>query len=130
MKNGILINFSGHALSQDAIDSLSEQYKEIIQAAPINFDFTDRVEEQLENLIVSLSCQIDGTQPITIIPPGQSTLSILLVTYLHGLMGNFPAICYLELSDSGIYLPKMEFSINSNHVRSAGRKFRAKVFAA
>lgn len=130
MKNGILINFSGHALSRDAIDSLSEKYKEIIQAAPINFDFTDCVEEQLENLIISLGCQIDGTQPITIIPPGQSTLSILLVTYLHGLMGNFPAICYLELSDSGIYLPKMEFSINSNHVRSAGRKFRAKVFAA
>lgn len=130
MKNGILINFSGHALSQGAIDSLSEQYKQVVQAAPINFDFTDHVEQQLENLIISLGCPIDGTQPITIIPPGQSTLSILLVTYLHGLMGHFPGICYLELSDAGIYLPKMEFSINSNHVRSAGRKFRAKVFAA
>jgi hypothetical protein len=130
MKGGILINFSGHQLSRDAIDHLSNHYEEIVQAAPINFVFADSVEDQLENLVISLRCQIDGTKPVTIIPPGQSTLSILLITYLHGLMGHFPAICYLELSDSGVYLPKMEFSINSNHVRSAGRKFRAKVFTA
>jgi len=129
MKGGVLINFSGHQLSQEAVDFLSEHYEEIIQAAPIDFDFTDSIEEQLENSIINLCCSIDGARPVTIIPPGQSTLSILLMVYLHGIMGHFPAICYLELSDSGVYLPKVEFSINLNGVRSAGRRVRVKVFA-
>lgn len=128
MKSGIIINFSGHPLSREAFLALSEHFEEVIQAAPISFDFTGSVERQLEDIVVGLRCKIDGTKSVTIIPPGQSTLSILLITYLHGLMGHFPAICYLELSDSGIYLPKIEFSINSNHVRSAGRNFRTRSF--
>lgn len=130
MKTGIIINFSGHPLSQEAIQFLSENYDEVVQAEPINFDFTHPVEEQLESLLISLPCTVDGTKPVTVIPPGQSTLSVLLITYLHGILGHFPAICYLELSDNGVYLPKVEFSINSNNLRTAGRKFRAKVFKA
>ena len=95
MKNGLLINFSGHPLSPEAIENLSQYYEEIVQAKPINFDFGGPIEEQLEALISGLRCSIDGTRHITVIPPGQSTLSILLVTYMHGLMGHFPAICYL-----------------------------------
>lgn len=130
MKSGLLINFSGHPLSPEALERFSRHYDEVVQARPITFDFSGPIEEQLEELVASLRCSIDGTRPITVIPPGQSTLSVLLVTYMHGLMGHFPAICYLELSDAGVYLPKAEFSINSNHVRAAGRRFRAKVFAA
>lgn len=117
-------------LSHDAIQFLSDYYEEVIQAEPINFDFANPAEEQLESLLTNLPCTIDGTKPVTVIPPGQSTLSILLITYLHGIMGHFPAICYLELSDSGVYLPKVEFSTNSNHLRTAGRKFRARFFKA
>lgn len=130
MKNGIIINFSGHPLSKDAMQFLSDHYEQVIQSEPVNFDFTNRAEEQLESLLIDLPCTIDGTKPVTVIPPGQSTLSILLITYLHGIMGHFPAICYLELSDHGVYLPKVEFSINSNNLRTAGRKFRTKVFKA
>ena len=128
MKVGVLINFSGHPLSNEALFDLSSIYETVVQAQPINFDFFSSPENQLEQIVESLEIKIDGTKPVSIIPPGQSVLSVLLTAYLHGLLGHFPSICYLQLSDSGIYMPTAEFSINSNRIRNAGRKFRSNIF--
>lgn len=127
-ETSIAINFSGHPLCQETIAILTRKYGKVINASPINFDFSKNVEEQILDYINKIGIKIDGTVPITIIPPGQSTLAIILVAYIHGLTGNFPSICYLELSDDGRYLPKAELYINSNKIRSAGRKYRSNSF--
>ncbi len=122
--NSVLINFSGHSLSQEAIDELKLTYGNLVDAKPIEIAFNDNVEKQIKSLIESLSVKIDGSFSITIIPPGQATFAILLVSYLHGLIGHFPNICYLERTNSGIYLPKTEYQVQPQEIRSAGRKFR------
>lgn len=122
--NSVLINFSGHSLNQEVIDELKSIYGELIDARPIEITFNDDVEKQIKGLVESLSVKIDGTFSITIIPPGQATFAILLVSYLHGLIGHFPNLCYLERTNSGIYIPKTEYQVQPQEIRSAGRKFR------
>lgn len=125
--SGILLNFSGHALSRDALTILSNQYDDIIGIPYFEFDFAGDTQGQLTALIDTIPLHLDGSRPITIIPPGQSTLAILLVSFIHGMIGHFPRLCYLEASGSGIYLPRFEYEIAAQTVRSAGRKYRAKL---
>ncbi len=120
----VLINFSGHPLNQEAIVELSSAYGKLIDAKPIEIAFNEDVENQIKTLIENLPVKIDGSFSITIIPPGQATFAILLVSYLHGLIGHFPNLCYLERTNSGIYLPKTEYEVQPQEIRSAGRKFR------
>lgn len=122
--NSVLINFSGHPLNQEAIAELNSAYGKLIDAKPIEIAFNDDVENQIKTLIENLPVKIDGSFSITIIPPGQATFAILLVSYLHGLIGHFPNLCYLERTNSGIYLPKTEYQVQPQEIRSAGRKFR------
>ncbi|HDR8859214.1 TPA: hypothetical protein QDA74_003712 [Burkholderia territorii] len=125
--SGILINFSGHALSRDAQNILSSQYDEIIDTPYFEFDFSGDTQSQLSDLIDTIPITLDGSRPIAIIPPGQSTLAILLVSFIHGMIGHFPRLCYLEVSESGVYLPRFEYQIAVQAVRSAGRKYRSKM---
>ncbi|CAI8954174.1 CRISPR-associated protein Csx15 [Pseudomonas sp. IT-P294] len=122
--NSVLINFSGHSLNQKVIDELTSTYDKLIDAKPIEITFDGDVEKQIHGLVESLPVKIDGSFSITIIPPGQATFAILLVSYLHGLIGHFPNLCYLERSNSGIYIPKTEYQVQPQEIRSAGRKFR------
>ncbi len=123
-----VINFSGHALSAEAESILKSNYGEIINLEPYDFDFGKEVEPQIEQIISNIPCKLDGTISLTVIPPGQSTLSILVVSYLHGLTGHFPKLCYLEIDESGLYLPKTEYEINTQNIRTAGRRFRKILF--
>lgn len=124
----VIINFSGHSLCGETESILKEKYDQVIDVPPYDFDFGGNVETQLKGLIENLTCKVDGTTSLTIIPPGQSTFSILLVSYIHGLTGHFPKICYLELGDVGLYFPKVEYDIDAQKIRSAGRKFRNYVY--
>lgn len=127
---GLLINFSGHALSQEATSILGKRFERVVNVRPIEFDFSEDVDGQMKNIFREIPCKLDGSCPITIIPPGQATLSILLVTYLHGAIGHFPSICYLEATADGLYLPKVEYVMSMQSVRSAGRKWRGSMFSA
>lgn len=124
----ILINFSGHKLSHEAQKELQLNFNTIIDTRPIEIKFDDYVEQQITSIINELPIKIDGSSPITIIPPGQATFAILLVSYLHGLMGHFPNLCYLERSSKGIYLPRTEYVVQPHEIRSAGRKFRSSLY--
>ena len=124
----ILINFSGHTLSSAARDILSHDYSVIVDSKPVEIVFDDSVGAQIADLVASLPMKIDGSEPITIIPPGQATFAILLVSYLHGLIGHFPNICFLERSCNGQYLPKTEYDAQPYQIRSAGRRFRFEQF--
>ncbi len=126
----VIVNFSGHSLCEDTEVILRERYDLLINSEPCDFDFIGDTEQQIEEIISGLSCKIDGTSSLTIIPPGQSTLSILLVCYLHGLIGHFPKICYLELGEVGLYLPKVEYDIDTQKIRTAGRKYRKYIYSA
>jgi len=126
----IIINFSGHTLCEKTKKSLSNKYDIFLEVPPFTFDFDNEVEGQLEGLFREIDYIIDGSSALTIIPPGQSTFSILLVSYLHGLTGHFPKICYLEMNADGLYLPKTEYDISAQRVRSAGRRFRREIYQA
>jgi len=126
---GVLLNFSGHPLCQEAASILEKRFEKIVNSKPIEFDFAADVEAQLTRVIHDIPYKLDGSRPITVIPPGQATLAILLVSYLHGIVGHFPSLCYLEARPDGLYLPKVEYVLSVQSVRSAGRKWRAAMFA-
>ncbi|TFI05137.1 MULTISPECIES: CRISPR-associated protein Csx15 [unclassified Herbaspirillum] len=120
-----LINFSGHPLNLTARKELEGIHTKVIDVRPVEISFDEDIEKQISQLISSLPIRIDGSFSITIIPPGQATFAILLVSYLHGLIGHFPNICYLERSAKGIYVPKAEYEIQPQDIRAAGRRFRS-----
>ena len=120
----VLINFSGHTLNQEVVYALERHYDKIANSNPVEINFNETVADQIESLIQSLPVKIDGSYSLTINPPGQSTFAILLISYLHGLIGHFPNICYLERNIEGIYAPKTEYQIQPQNIRAAGRKFR------
>lgn len=123
---GVILNFSGHKLCGEAKIALGLRFEKIIDVDWPEFDFNGCIASQVEAAICALPINVDGTIPITIIAPGQSTLAILLVSFLHGLLGHFPQICYLERNNFGLYLPKLQNDINSQDIRLAGRRLRLK----
>ncbi|QDG56059.1 CRISPR-associated protein Csx15 [Pseudomonas sp. NIBRBAC000502773] len=121
---GQIINFSGHRLSTEAEAVLALHFEKVIDGQWPEFDFNLPITAQIQSALSVLPATLDGTKAVTIIPPGQSTLAVLLVSFLHGLLGHFPRICYLELSSSGLYLPRFETGISAQETRLAGRRFR------
>ena len=126
--SSILINFSGHTLCKDAVEILTKKYELIINSDPIVFDFDGEIDVQISDVFMRIPHVLDGSVPLAIIPPGQSTLAILLVSYLHGIIGHFPLICYLQMSENGLYLPRAEYTISPQFIRTSGRKYRTTMF--
>lgn len=125
----IVANFSGHPLSTQARLALESQFDAVIQSEPIQFDFSGDANAQIERICSAVLSVLDKDSALTIIPPGQSTLAILLASYLHGVIGHFPRVCYMELGHQGLYLPRAEYEINPQSTRAAGRFFRMKQLA-
>ena len=124
----VLLNFSGHALNTNAKNSLLEKYDEIEEIPFVEIDFASDVGEKIEEILRNVQTRLDGSLPIAIIPPGQSTFAILLVTYLHGLLGYFPSVCYMQAVYSGWYEPSAIFHIDGYGLRKAGRNFRQELW--
>jgi len=120
----ILVNYSGHPLSQNAKNALVKKYDVIYESDAIFFDFSADANIQLENIAKNTLHDVNADSTLTIIPPGQPTLAILLISYIHGLLGHFPNLCYLELGQNGMYLPKSEYEFVTQNTRTAGRLFR------
>ena len=122
--SAILLNFSGHKFCQKTRQELELKYS-IIQDVPFyEIDFGENVEFQLEELFRCVETPLDGSLPVSIIPPGQSTLAIILMVFIHGILGYFPKICLLESKGSGEYIPTNIFCIDGYNLRKAGRSFR------
>ena len=98
-----IINFSGHALSEKALDQLKEFFGET-EIETIKVSLSRRSE--LFPQIVSLMEKIDwdnGEQPITILP-GLPIANSLALAYIHGVAGVFPKVVeLLRKHDSGVY---------------------------
>ena len=126
--NRVVLNFSGHALSKEAKNELKKKFDKIEEIPFLNINLTNEVGIQLRRIIKKVKTPLDGSISITIIPPGQSTLSILLIMYLHGILGYFPDICMLDVTQSGIYLPSNIFYVSGNKLRYNGRAFRQEIW--
>ncbi len=122
--DSLLVNFSGHPLNERAREELSGLYDFLVDSRPLDIDFDADVGVQIEAAVKALGVRIDGSSSVTIIPPGQATFAILLVSYIHGLIGHFPNICYMARCENGLYLPSVEYEIQPQKIRNAGRKFR------
>lgn len=127
--NNILLNISGHPLSEKAIYELKKEFTEIEDIQISNIDFSSSIELQIKNIFSDCKSKIDGSIPLTIIPPWQSTFAILIFSYLHGLIGYPPNICYLEANTDNIFSPKTVFKFNLNKIKNSGRSFRQEVWS-
>lgn len=122
--NGVLLNFSGHGLSVETKNELLQRFEEIEDIPFFEIDFSGDVEIQLKRILNEVKTPLDGSVPISFIPPGQATMSILLIVFLYGLLGYFPGICLLEAKNSGNYAPTNVFFVDGHQLRKAGRMFR------
>lgn len=119
-----LINFSGHPLSQVATEDLMERFS-TIETVPIpSFDFSCDVDLQLRELIGTVKTKLDGSLPVSVILPGHSTLAVLLVIFLHGLLGHFPPMCLMLPTSDGVYRPSSIFYVDAHGLRSQAREVR------
>jgi hypothetical protein len=123
-----LINFSGHALSKQAKETLLSEFSEIDEVYIETISFEKDVEEQIKLVMSHVKFKLDGSVPISVILPGQATIAVLMISYLHGIIGSFPNVCLLEESDEGIYLPTNIFTISNNKLKKAGRVFRQELW--
>jgi hypothetical protein len=126
--DAVLLNFSGHPLSKKAYTELEQHFDKIEELPFFEIDFSQSVEDQLRKLVGCVSYPLDGSISVTIIPPGHSTVAVLLVVYLHGSLGYFPGLCLLESKEIGQYLPTNTFQINSQKIRAAGRLLRQEIW--
>lgn len=127
MKNEVLLNISGHPLSEESTLELSKKFSSI-ETIPFDaIDFQEDVESQIRNIFQLVKAPLDGSINVTIIPPSHSTMAILLLTYLNGLLGRFPTICLLQPIENGDYRPTNLFYIDSHSLREKGRSFRQEI---
>lgn len=124
----VLLNISGHRLSEEAHDELGKEFREIEDISFSNIDFSKNLEGQIKELFINCKTNLDGSVPVTIIPPGQSTFAILLYSYLHGILGYPPNICYLEADENNSFSPKSLFKINLNEIKTSGRAIRQEIW--
>jgi hypothetical protein len=119
----ILLNVSGHPLSRTAKRMLEVEYDVVETLALPEIDFSSPVEEQIRDIFTQTKSPLDGSNPVTVVLPGHATVAVLVLIYLHGLLGHYPSICLLE-QRSGEYVPTNLFSIDAQRLRMSGRAFR------
>ncbi|MBP6732064.1 MAG: hypothetical protein KA149_08395 [Chitinophagales bacterium] len=124
MKEGVLINFSGHPLNRKVIVELKKSFLKIEEIPFDKLVFTENIQTQIETIIEKVKTPLDGSIPITIILPGHSVISALVMVYLNGCLGYFPKICLLEPTEDGIYSPSQIVIFSTYNVKMHGREFR------
>lgn len=122
----VLLSFSGHKLSNEAIETLKSEFDEIEEIFIPFFDFEQEIETQLHNLLSRVNCQLDGSKNITIVVPGHSNLSAILYNFLFGLIGHPPDIYMFRESENGNYMPFKKFK--GRDLKKAGRLLRESYF--
>ncbi len=120
----ILLNVSGHTLQPDTRQRLLEQYQDICEIqVPVIVPRED-VGHQLKQFLNDVNAHIRVDQPVSVILPGYSVLAVILVAYLHGLLGYFPEVCILEASSPGVYVPSATIKADIAAIRVAARRVR------
>jgi hypothetical protein len=123
----VLINFSGHPLSAESTEELSKQFRAIETIAFEAIRFGEDIEPQLKSIVNRVKTPLDGSIPISVILPGHSTLAVLLLVYLLGLIGAVPNLCVMEPTGFGRYHPSSIFHIDIQKLRGGARAFRQEI---
>jgi len=98
----IVLNLSSHELSEQDEKRLSELIadgkpipQECIHNLFIDFEdekpFVEQFEKLLDELPISRQA-LQSADRLFLNPPGQAHITVLVVSYLHGLRGSFPSL--------------------------------------
>jgi len=120
----VLLNCSGHKLTPRAEEELLRQFGHIEDVPIPTLSFDEDIERQIREIVSQIATPLDGSATVSVVPPGQSTVAILLLAYLNGIIGYFPSICYLAADRPGEYMPRAVFVLDPQGVRDGGRRFR------
>ena len=122
--NQLLLNISGHSLSESAIKEFENKY-DAIETIPFDeVDFSLPIEPQIDRILAAAKSPLDGSCAVTVVLPGQSTLAVAVFIYLHGMLGFFPDIYLLQPSADGVFMPSSLLSVDSRQLRMKGRALR------
>lgn len=126
----VLLNFSGHPLSEGAIQILRPRFRAIETIPFDNIKFDEDVDAQLKTIVMRAKTPLDGSIPVTLILPGHSTIAVLLIVYLIGLLGSVPNLCLVEPVGFGNYSPTNIFHLDLHKIRVQARAFRQEMLQA
>ena len=125
----IILNFS-HPLTakqRAQIERLTGQTIEEVRALSAQVDVQKPLTPQIERLVgrTGLTPEAWQTLPLLLVLPALNFSAVVLVAYLHGLMGYFPAIVRLRPIADAVP-PRYEVAeiINLQAVRERGRQKR------
>jgi hypothetical protein len=125
----IILNFS-HPLTEkhlEAIAQITNQEIEQVVTVTVQFDVQLPFKEQLETLVqaIPLTPEELQTLPVLVNLPSLNHIAALVLAYLHGLMGFFPAIVRLApISDTVPVQFDVVEVIDLSNIRDLGRKIR------
>ena len=125
----LIINMSGHPLSNYTLDSIKIKYNvnedNVVNVKIPNVDL-EKIDEFATEIINNLYSDYSQqllTGNYAIIPPGLSPLAILVVTLLHGLTGFFPILQPLKRVDNINFSPTF-VTYDLQSLRTKMRDFR------
>lgn len=120
----ILLNASGHALSESSNAALLSDFDRIETLDVGLIDFSESVESQIREIFMASRTPLDGSVSVSVILPGHPVVAVLSFIFLHGALGYFPNVCVLEQSNEGPFTPTTMFSIDTRAIRLGGRSMR------
>jgi len=98
----IVLNFSGHILSEEAIAQLPDKP---IGSVLLNVDFSKDIVEQIRDAFDKIDYDFNTPEQIAIVPPGLGSLASIIVAEIQGRTGQLPRIIVLSRDENkGIFL--------------------------
>lgn len=128
---GLLILNFGHPLTREqrqTVRQLTGQRISKVMDLGCQFDPQQPFAEQLERVMeqLDLSAEDWQTLPILVNPPSFAPISCLLMAYIHGLAGHFPAILRLRATPGVASQFEVAEIINLQEVRDRTRERRSR----
>lgn len=117
-----IFNFSGHPLTPETRIALQEKLSEEIFVidSKVHIDFRENIYTQIKDLIAPYKTEMTKGKML-IIPPSMNTIAVLLISYVHGVIGMFPSIITLKMTGTH---QSLSFITDLNRLRKEGREAR------
>jgi len=119
-----IVNF-GHPFSEEALSQLRKLGKEElkIQSIKVSIELHQDLEAQVSKLVDQISFPLDGTEPLTLVPPGLSVISAMLMAEIHGRTGVFPRVIHLVRdNERGVFVISQIVDLEWMRQKSRGKR--------
>lgn len=102
----IIINFTGHKLSKFVLERFDNEFKDYkIVDQPVHVDLSGDVKKQIFKVVENIQVYLLGDDGVAVILPPISYVAVILVSLLHGSLGNFPfVIPLIRDKDKRVYV--------------------------